>query len=373
MSISPLTVVQVLPALEAGGVEHGTVEVAAELVRLGHRAVVVSGGGRLATELTAAGAEHILLDVGRKSPLTLRHVFTLRRLLEQANADVLHPRSRLPAWIARLAWRGIAPERRPHFITSVHGPYSVNAYSRIMVRGEKVIAISDFIRQYILNNYPETESERIVTIHRGVDPVRLPHGYRPSQEWLSEWRRQQPQLQGKYVACLPARITRWKGQEDFLRIIARLRSKNVPVHGLVVGGAEPRRKRFLRELQRTVERKGLREHVSFLGHRSDLREIMSSADTVFSLAREPEAFGRTALEALSLGTPVIGYDHGGAGEVLKEIFPEGRVRPLDAAAAADKAAGFYRQSPEVPDRNPFTLQRMLDETLSLYQSITGTR
>ncbi|MEX2524543.1 MAG: glycosyltransferase family 4 protein [Gammaproteobacteria bacterium] len=367
-----LTVVQVLPALEAGGVERGTVEVAAELVRRGHRAIVVSGGGRLETELTGTGAEHMRLAVGRKSPLTLRHVFALRRILERTNADILHPRSRLPAWIARLAWRGMPPERRPHFITSVHGPYSVNAYSRIMVRGERIIAISGFIHKYIMENYPDTEHERIVIIPRGVDPARFPHGYRPPREWLSQWRQQQPQLQGKFIACLPARITRWKGQEDFLKIIARLRDAGIPVHGLAVGGAEHRRQRFLHELQQTVEKSGLQEYITFLGHRGDLREIMSSADVVFSLAREPEAFGRTALEALSLGTPVIGYDHGGAGEVLQEIFPAGRVAPLNVTAAADKAALFYRQPPAVPDNNPFTLQRMLDATLSLYQSTANT-
>jgi len=368
VSADRLTVVQLLPALNAGGVERGTVEVAAELVRCGHRALVVSGGGRLESELMDAGAEHIRLDAGRKSPLTLRHVFTLRRLLDQTRADILHPRSRLPAWIAWLAWNGMPEHRRPHLITSVHGPYSVNAYSRIMVCGERVIAISDFIRQYILDNYPDTEAGHIVTIPRGVDPIRFPHGYRPPLEWLSEWRRRYPYLKDKYLACLPARITRWKGQEDFVRVIGCLRDRNIPVHGLIVGGAETRRCRFLRQLRQTVEREGLREHISFLGHRNDLREIISMTDVVFSLAREPEAFGRAALEALSLGVPVIAYDHGGAGEVLKAIFPQGCTEPLNAAAAAEKAALFYQQPPAVPDKNPFTLQRMLNATLSLYQS-----
>lgn len=365
------TVVQVLPALGAGGVERGTVEVAAELVRRGHHAVVISAGGGLLRDLEAAGAEHIALNVGAKTPLTLRHVPRLRRLFN--GADIVHARSRLPAWISLLALRGMPPASRPVFITSVHGPYTVNGYSRIMTRGDRVIAVSGFIRDYILANYPGTDPARITVIPRGVDPARFPHGYRPPTEWLADWRAGQPQLAGRFVLTLPARITRWKGQEDFLQVVQILHEKGLDVHGLIVGGAAPRRRRFLRELQESVAAAGLQERISFLGHRDDLREILSVSDVVFSLAREPEAFGRTTLEALSLGVPVIGYDHGGAGEVLGAIFPAGRVDPGDAAAAAARAAEFRQQRPIVPDRNPFTLQRMLDATLAVYVEAAARR
>jgi glycosyltransferase involved in cell wall biosynthesis len=253
----------------------------------------------------------------------------------------------------------------------VHGPYSVNRYSRIMTRGERVIAISDFIREYILGNYPGVPAGRIVTIPRGVDPQQFPYGHRPSQEWLADWHGQQPQLRDRFLACLPARITRWKGQADFLDIISGLRRRGLPVHGLLAGGAEPRRQRFLRQLRQQVADQGLADCISFLGHRSDLREIMSVSDVVFSLAREPEAFGRTALEALSLGVPVIAYDHGGASEVLGAMFPDGRVPVGDTGAAAARAAAFYETPPVVPDHNPYTLQRMLDATLALYRDVAG--
>jgi glycosyltransferase involved in cell wall biosynthesis len=366
-----LIVVQVLPALGGGGVERGTVEVAAELVRCGHRAVVISAGGGLLPELQAAGAEHINLDVGAKTPLTLRHVPRLRRLF--SGADIVHARSRLPAWISHFALRGMAPPARPVFITSVHGPYTVNAYSRIMTRGDRVIAVSAFIRGYILANYPGTDPARITVIPRGVDPARFPHGYRPPEAWLADWRARQPRLAGRFVVTLPARITRWKGQEDFLQVVMTLHEEGLDVHGLIVGGAAPRRQRFLRELQGRVAAAGLQDRISFLGHRDDLREILSVSDVVFSLAREPEAFGRTALEALCLGVPVIGYDHGGAGEVLGAIFPAGRVAPGDTAAAAARAGEFRRQRPVVPDDNPFTLQRMLDATLAVYAEAAARR
>lgn len=364
MSDRPLTVIQVVPALDAGGVERGTVEVATELVRRGHRAVVISGGGRLTSELSDAGAEHVCLSVGAKTPFSLRHIPALRRLF--AGADIVHARSRLPAWISHFALRSMPAGTRPAFITSVHGPYTVNAYSRIMTRGDVVIAVSRFIRDYILANYPGADRDRIVIIPRGVDPARFPYSYKPLPAWLTQWEREQPRPAGRFLLTLPARITRWKGQEDFLEVLAALRARGLDIQGMLVGGTARRRRRFLRQLREKAEEAGLEQHVSFAGHRDDLREIMSISDIVFSLAREPEAFGRTALEALSLGVPVIAYDHGGAAEVLGAIFPAGKVAPGDTAAAAALAETFLRQRPVVPDNNPFTLQGMLDATLEVY-------
>ena len=372
MKQSKLTVLQILPALEAGGVERGTVEVAAELARQGHRALVVSRGGRLVRVLEDAGAKHLTLDVGAKSPFCLRYIPQLRRLFTR-DVNIVHARSRLPAWISYLALRGMDPGSRPVFITSVHGPYTVNAYSRIMTRGDRVIAISRFIHDYIMENYPATDPARITIIPRGVDPARFPYGYRPSADWQARWQSELPQLAGRFVLTLPARITRWKGQEDFLHLVAALKGQGLDAAGLLVGGTEPRRRRFLRELQDLAATLGVQEHIHFLGHRDDLREIMSVSDIVFSLSREPEAFGRTTLEALSMGVPVIAYGHGGAGEVLQAIFPAGRVAAGHPEAAATLAAEFLRQRPVVPDRNPFTLQRMLAATIGVYERAWAER
>jgi len=143
-------VCQLLPALNGGGVEQGTLEVAAALVREGHRSLVISADGRLLPELLASGSEHITWPIGCKSPLTLRFIPRLRRLLATEGVDVLHARSRLPAWIAWLAWRRMDLATRPHFITTVHGLYSVNAYSAVMTKGERVIAVSGHARDYVL-------------------------------------------------------------------------------------------------------------------------------------------------------------------------------------------------------------------------------
>ena len=364
-----LTVLQALPALEVGGVERGMVEVAKALVERGHRSIVISGGGRLVGQLQRQGSEHIELPIGKKSPFTLMLARKLRALLLEQRVDILHARSRLPAWVAWLAWKNTPPATRPAFITTVHGPYSVNAYSRIMLRGERIIAISAFIKDYILKNYPDIKAERIALIPRGVSRREFPHGFKADANWMRQWRREFSFLQDKFVITLPARITRWKGQQDFIAMLARLKSDHVPVHGLIAGGVEPRRASFFQELQALIKKLGLDEDISFLGQRHDLREVMAASDLVMSLARKPEAFGRTALEALSLGIPVIAYDHGGASEVLGAGFPQGLIPHLDIVAASRKAKAFYQDRPTVPPQHGFTLQQMLDSTLALYEKL----
>ena len=365
------TIIQILPALEAGGVERGTLEIARHLVRCGHRSIVLSGGGRMVSELTAAGSEHVLLPIAGKSLLALGLIPRLRRIF--AGADIIHARSRFPAWIAWLAWRGMDPRHRPGFITTVHGVYSVNAYSRIMTRGEKVIAVSDYIRDYILSNFPRTDPASIITIHRGIDPVMYLPGYLPDAGWLRNWLQDYPQLRDKFLLAIPGRITRRKGHEDFLRIVAGLRKRLANVHGLVVGGAHPHKQAYFASLQKTAAGLGLEPHLTFTGHRDDLREIMSIADIVLSLSGKPEAYGRTALEALALGTPVIAYDHGGVSEILRTMQPGGLVLPGDITGVMTRIEQFYHVPPAISRQHPYLLQTMLDRTTACYEELAGMK
>ncbi len=369
----PLTVLQLLPALHGGGVERGTLEVAAELVRRGHRALVVSAGGRLVEALTAAGAEHYEWPIGVKSPWTLRWVPRLRRLLQRERVDILHARSRLPAWIGWLAWRGMDPRTRPHFVTTVHGLYTVNAYSAVMTRGELVIAISQAVREYIRCHYPEVPSERVRVIHRGVDRACYSYGFRPDPEWMEVWHRRYPHLQGRFLIALPARITGWKGHRDFIEVIDALRRRGIPVHGLAVGEAHRRKRGYFEELRSCVRSMDLEDRITFTGHRRDLREVMAVSDVVLSLSVEPEAFGRTTLEALSIGRPVAGYDHGGVGEQLRMVLPEGRVPPGEVDSMVVLLARWYEHAPTVPAEHPFTLARMLEETIAVYHQLMDER
>lgn len=371
MAARGLSVVQLLPALDSGGVEQGTVEVARHLVANGHRALVVSAGGRMVAQLAAVGAEHLAWPIGAKRLDVLLWIPRLRALLAERRPDILHMRSRLPAWIGWHAWRKLDPLTRPRLVTTVHGPYTPGRYSSVMTRGERVIAVSEMVRDYILGNYPLVPRDRIRVIWRGVDPAVYPHGYRPEPAWLAGWQREQPMLADRLVVTLPARLTRWKGQMHFIEVIARLRERGVPAHGLMVGGAHPRKRGYESELHRLVDSRGLAAHLTLLGHRDDLRQILAVSDAVLSLSTEPEAFGRTTLEALAMGRPVAGYAHGGVGEQLAAIFPGGAVAPGDHAAVAALLEQWYRSPPSVPDRNPFTLERMLGATLDVYRELVA--
>jgi len=364
-----LTVVQMLPALESGGVERGTVELAGHLVRQGHRSIVVSAGGRLCEQLVAEGSEHLCWDVGAKHPAALLWVRRVRALLKARRPDILHLRSRLPAWIGYWAWRATPAPERPRLITSVHGFYSVNRYSAVMTRGERVIAISNGIRDYVLQHYPRVEASRVRVIPRGVDPQYYAYGFRPPARWLAQWFEAHPQIRDRFVVTLPARLTRLKGHEDFIRITAALKREGVPVHALVVGGADPRKRPYETELHRRVNDMGLAADVSFLGHRSDLREILSVSDAVLSLSAKPEAFGRTTIEALSMGRPVAGYDHGGVGEQLAAILPGGRVVPGDWRAVVDRLLQWRACPPAIPRGHPYPLANMLSGTLDVYDDV----
>jgi glycosyltransferase involved in cell wall biosynthesis len=364
-----LTVLQILPALESGGVERGTLEVAAALVAAGHRSLVVSAGGRLVESLTAAGSVHILMALGNKSLFTLRHVHRLRRLLRAEQVDILHARSRMPAWVAWLAWRGMPKGQRPRFVTTVHGLYSVNAYSRIMTRGERVIAVSDTVRNYILDNYPGVDPRRIVTIYRGVDRAEFPYRYQPSPDWLQAWRNQYPALQGRKLLTLPGRLTRLKGHADFIGLVAALRAQGHDVHGLVVGYLDPGRQAYIDELRKLVAGKGLDDRITFTGQRYDMRDIYAVSDVVLSLSNKPESFGRTVLEPLCMGVPAVGYDHGGVGEILDAVFPTGKVACFDAQELQAKVVQILVQAQVVQPTNAFTRESMLTGELNLYAAL----
>ncbi|HNA81105.1 MAG TPA: glycosyltransferase family 4 protein [Thiobacillaceae bacterium] len=364
-----LTVVQMLPALESGGVERGTLEVGKHLVDHGHRSIVISAGGRMVEQLRREGSEHLAWDVGRKSPMTLlRYVGRLRRFLADESVDILHLRSRMPAWVAWLAWRGMEPATRPRLVTTVHGLYSVNAYSAIMAKGERVIVVSKTVRDYVLQNYPRTEPGRITVIPRGIDPAAYPWGYRPTESWLADWRTQYPQLAGRKVITLPGRITRLKGHEDFIKLIGRLKAAGGPVHGLVVGGAEAKKQAYLAELENKVAVAGLAQDITFTGQRGDLREIMAVSDLVLSLSNKPESFGRTVLEALSMGVPVVGYDHGGVGEQLQLLHSRGLVGLGDLEGLLRQCRSALGMGRIALASSPPTLEHMLSDTLAVYES-----
>ena len=360
-----MKVLQMIPEMDSGGVERGTLELARHLGALGHESIVISGGGRMVPQLEACGTRHITMPVGRKRLASLLLVRKLRRLFAKEKPDILHLRSRVPAWLAWLAWRGMDPASRPRLVTTVHGFNSVNRYSEIMTRGERVICVSESIKEHVLKHYSRAAPQDLRVVHRGIDPDEYPYGYRPPAEWLERFHEEFPATRRKRLLTLPGRITRLKGHEDFAIILKQL-AEDESIHGLVAGGAHPRKTAYLDEIKALFAAEGLSERVTFTGGRSDLREILAISSLVLSLTTQPESFGRTTLEALGLGVPVAGYDHGGVGEQLKLLYPAGRLPANDPEDSVALIRGLLADPPQVPRKHPFTLQAMLEGTMAVY-------
>jgi glycosyltransferase involved in cell wall biosynthesis len=365
-----LTVVQLLPALESGGVERSTLEIADALVRGGHRAVVVSNGGRLLPQLEALGAEHITLDIGRKSLLTFRHVPALRRLLRGGDADIVHARSRLPAWLAWRALRGVR-EQRPHFVTTAHGLNSPSRYSAIMARGERVICVSQTVREYLLRHYPRTDPRKLAVIPRGIDPQAFPRAPTPDLQARARIAALHPQLGGAGpLLLLPGRGTRLKGHADAIGLLANLRGTGSDARLWMPGALQEGRVAYVAELQGVARQAGVQQALAITEATSAIAEAYAASDLVLQLSRKPEAFGRTVIEALSVGRPVLGWAHGGVGELLAELQPRGAVPPFDAPALAIVARELLAHPPAAVTMQPaYGLQAMQESTLELYRSL----
>ncbi|MXX94356.1 MAG: glycosyltransferase family 4 protein [Gammaproteobacteria bacterium] len=369
----PLKVIQVLPRLESGGVERGVCEVVCYLKDHGHEPIVISEGGKMVELLNSIAVPHVKMQVGSKSLLSLLTIRKLRKFFIEQQPNVVHGRSRLPDWLCYLALKKIPEQTRPKFVTSVHGLHSVSRYSSIITKGERIEAVSDTAKDYLINNYTQVQESNIRVIHRGVDPSLYTPTFEPSQNWVNEWQKSMSTMNPDNLPILTivGRVSRLKGHPHFLKIVENLNKSETCVIGLIVGEADQHHKRYAEKLQEQVKMsRELHQKVFFLGNRSDIREIMSKSNVVLSLSSKPESFGRTVLEALSLGTPVVGFDHGGVSEILAELFPDGVVPYGDIGAATKKVTELMHRKVDLPTHK-FTLENMCSQTLSMYQELVA--
>ncbi len=364
-----LTVVQLIPALHSGGAERSALEIARALVQAGHRSVVISAGGRLTEQLLAEGSEHITLDLGSKSLSTLTRLGVLRRVLHELKPDIVHARSRLPAWMGWWALKGMSP--RPHFITTVHGLNSPGSYSAILLRGERVIAVSQTVRDYVLSHYRWLEPAKVRVIPRGIDPAAFPYGHRPDDAWQKAFFAEFPALTGAPLLTMPARGTRLKGHHDAIELLADLKRRGIEARLLLLGVIEPGRETYVKELRELISTRGVTTQVVLTPPRSDIRDIYAVSSLVLQLSNKPESFGRTVIEALSLCRPVLGYAHGGVGELLAELYPAGRVPVGDRERLVERAAELLRVAPPIPPLQNYGLVDMQQATLTLYDELTS--
>ncbi len=363
-------IVYCLASLDFGGSELATIELAEGLTARGHQVTLIAAPGPLAPRAAAAGISHLPWPIGRKRGRTLLIVPHLRAWLARTRPDIVHIQARLPGWIAYLAWRGLPAGRRPHLVSTVHGQYSIGPYSRVMTRGERVIAVSASIEEYLGRLDPGCLG-RVEVIPGGIDPGHYRHGWRPPAEWLGSFRATLGVAPEERLVTLVARGTRLKNHAGFIALIARLRASGLPVHGLIAGGFPSRRQHYLAELQRQAADLDVASALHWLGDRTDTREIIAASSLVVNLSIKPEAFGRTLLEALALGVPAAGWAIGGSGEILGRMYPAGLVPFGNDEALADTAHRLLTDPPPVPGIQPYSLDQTVEQTLALYRSLAS--
>ena len=375
-----LCVLQIIPSLDAGGAERACLDMAAAIHASGGVALVASQGGRLQAELAGLGGVLITLPVASKNPLMIViNGFRLAWLVRKFNVDILHVRSRAPAWSV---WIASALTGVP-WLSTFHGFYSVGNlfkrfYNAIMLRGRRVIAGSDFMAAHIAHTYDPPEG-RIVTIARGIDVRRFdPAAIDASR--VKALRQQLAIPDGAVVVLLPARLTRWKGQLLFAGALAMLDRRDVI--GVMAGDAQGR-DAYQQEILALARRLGISDRVRVAGNVSDMPAAYCLADVVVSASLDAEAFGRVPVEAMAMGCAVIAADHGGASETMRPVgggpplgyvFTPGDVASLHAALQMALApdvlqAAQHKRAARAHVSENYSTEVMCARTLALYREI----
>jgi glycosyltransferase involved in cell wall biosynthesis len=372
-------VLQVLPALDAGGVERGTIEMTGAIRQAGGVALVASAGGRLVSAVERAGGRHIPLPLLTKDPLNiLINAGRLKRAIDREHVDLVHARSRAPAWSALLAARRAGVP----FITTWHGVYAENlpgkrVYNAVMAKGERVIAISDFVARRVAADYG-VGPDRLRVIHRGADPATFDPTrmtgerlYKLAQAWRVP--------EGNRIVLLPGRITSWKGQSLLIEALPLLDRRDIVA--VFVGDATGRAERLAETLSDRARALGVSQRIRFAGHCVDMPAAFALADLVVAPSLEPEPFGRVVVEAQAMERLVIVADHGGAVETVEHNVTGWRIPPRDAVALARAIEAGLALPPEARAAfganaraaviTRFSTARMQEATLAIYREVLG--
>lgn len=369
-------VLQVLPALQGGGVERGTIDLAIALKEAGWGSIVASAGGDMVRVLSRHQIPHVTLPLGSKNPFVMRaNVGRLIRVVRNHGADIVHARSRAPAWSAEAA----AKRTGAHFITTVHGAYAANGpfkrrYNAVMTRGERVIAISQFIAGHILESQ-NVDPARLRVIPRGVDRgVFTPDKVSPERmiQLANDWKLPDD----RQVILMPSRFSRWKGHELLIDALGRLGRSDVIC---VMVGADTASSDYLSGIEKRARLGRVLPMLRFVDFTRDLPAAYMLSDVVVSASTRPEAFGRTLAEALAMGRPVVGPDHGAAKEIINHgttgwLFQAGDAESLAAAlrtALSLNSGARHRLAEEamVTVRQNFTSDRMCADILKVYEEV----
>ncbi len=367
---------QIIPALGTGGAEQGCIDVAAELVRSGAKSIVVSHGGHRIPEILRGGSIHVDLPVHSKNPFVMwRNIARLRKLIREHDVDIVHARSRAPAWSA---WKAVE-NTRARFMTTCHAPFNISGdakkfYNSSIARGERVIAISNYVREYLLKNY-EIEDRNIRLVHRGVAIEKFhPNAVAPTHliKLSKDWRLPD----GCTIVMMPARVTRWKGHLVLVEAMAKLKRDDV---FCVMIGDDQGRSEFTAEVETAIREKGLEGRVRMVGYCGDMPAAYMLANVVVSASTDPEGFGRVPIEAQAMGRPIVATNHGGAMETILPGETGWLVEPGNAEELAKAIDEALAMTPEqraymathamMHIAENFTRSRMVDQTMDVYAEL----
>ncbi len=354
-----MNILQILPELNVGGVETGTIDLSKYLVQHGHKSVVVSAGGSLVGDLEKNGSIHYVLPVDKKNFFIMfKMINKLVRIIEKEKIDIVHARSRVPAWIAFFACR----RTQAVFITTCHGYYSKHLFSSVMGWGKKVIAISEVIGQHMVQDFG-VPSHHISIIARSVDVSKfnIPRVIKDPGDPL--------------IITMVGRITPLKGHPYFLKAMAQVIRKLPNVKVQIIGDAAQKRATYKQELVLLTKRLGIARHVEFLGNRRDIPQLLSQSDCLVLSTITQEAFGRVILEAQAAGVPVVATKVGGVSEIIDHEKTGLLVTPKDVEGMAQAVLRVLGDSQLVVSfvaeakkkiENRYTLRHMAEETLKVY-------
>ncbi len=366
-----MNVLQVVPELNAGGVEATTLEMAQVLIESGHGAHVISAGGRMEGELIAMGGVLHKTDIGSKNIFTVPpRVRLLRAIIQKYNIDIVHARSRAPAWPAYYA----AKTEKVPFLTTYHGIYNGASglkryYNSVMARGTHIIANSNYTKAHIIKTHG-TPPDAITVVPRGVQMDRFDPSHISSTDITAQRHRWNVSLDDILI-LLPGRLTRWKGQLVAIEALSHLPEN----YTLVLLGDAQGREAYVKELEEKAGALGLTKRIRMPGHSRDVPTALMAADIVVSASTDPEAFGRVAAEAQAMGKPVVATAHGGALETVLDGKTGYLVPPSDARAMAKaieravKNTNFDAKAARERIAAQFSTQNLQRKTLAVYNDL----
>ena len=375
-------VLQILPELETGGVETGTIEIASALQEKGIKNFVASQGGRMVYELEKIGVDHLSLPLKSKNYFIMKkNAKLLADYIRKNHINIVHARSRAPAWSAYWA----AKETGAHFVTTFHGTYGLGPwgikkfYNKIMTYGERVIVISNHIKEHILKNYPQTSADKLRLIHRCADIERFsPEAV--TQARLIKKIEEYNIADDKPVLLLPGRITRWKGQHILIHALHLMKNQN---YYCIIAGDSQGRQEYLEYLKKLAHKYKLEGRIGFFGRYTDAPALMMNAMVILSTAIEPEAFGRISVEGQAMGKIVVASNIGGTldtiidgktGKLYQYDNPQALADALDwALSLSPEEAKKISQAGIKNVKEHFTKQIMCDKTIEVYREVVNQK